>query len=544
MTAPQPNAGARQEPERRAEPFAEALEREGIVPSIVRIVEQPPPGVGPAFIAGPGDRVAGSARRFAAGPRPPPAGREISITPEGRALPYGVNAAEPVLHEARRVAACTDRPEAEMLADVTRDAGGGEAGGGRLRAVVGPHRQGPDPPRALAANHLGADIHGDGLTAHQSDAAAEERHEIVSEIGAERELVRTLDEEVALLGIEKREAGEVDLSRVHLGLGKIGVHGENPAQLPGHRPADVEPDVAVHLRTPGHEVAAVPDETVGSHCQPETRVQAVHPAQLAGAAHVREARVERRASPAHFGAIARHGADDVESPGPETGGEAERGSRDRHLERPAGGIPPHLGVPDPVPVGRHIFRRCDEAVEARAGSVHQEAVAGPVVSERIEDEPHGVIGGEVGVAQHGVGGDASRFGVDAADADVDRRAVGQQADLGMVRGRTPGHRRLLRQVRDETGRLPVGFVEDAVQANRPSRPAQRHGRSAEVRRRGGQRRRHTRHEDGRDACRACGHSGQRRLHDPEHGMTLHALQGQVDLVSVGVHRNGVSIRSN
>src|SRR2546422_3894845 len=55
----------------------------------------------------------------------------------------------------------------------------------------------------------------------------------------------------------------------------------------------------------------------------------------------------------------------------------------------------------------------------------------------------------------------------AVDADVDRRAVRQQADLGVVRGRSSGDRRLLRQVRDETRRLPVGFVEDAVQANRP-----------------------------------------------------------------------------
>src|SRR2546426_3294487 len=52
----------------------------------------------------------------------------------------------------------------------------------------------------------------------------------------------------------------------------------------------------------------------------------------------------------------------------------------------------------------------------------------------------GVVGGQVGVAQHGVGGDSSRFGVDAVDADVDRRAVRQQADLGVVRGRASGDR--------------------------------------------------------------------------------------------------------
>src|SRR5213594_3027557 len=102
VTAPQPDAGARQEPERRAEPLAEALEREGVVPAIVRIVKQRPPGVGAAHLPRPGDR---------------------------RALPHGVHAAEPVLNETRRVAACTDRPEAEILSDVARDAGGGEAGG-------------------------------------------------------------------------------------------------------------------------------------------------------------------------------------------------------------------------------------------------------------------------------------------------------------------------------------------------------------------------------------------------------------------------------
>src|SRR5439155_3207229 len=119
---------------------------------------------------------------------------------------------------------------------------------------------------------------------------------------------------------------------------------------------------------------------------PETHVEALHATQLAGAAHVREAGVERGAAPAHLGAIARYGTDDVESPGPKTGGEPERGSRDRHLEGPAGSVPPHLRVPDPVPVRRHIFGSCNETVVARSGSVHQEGVTGPVVPEGVEGE--------------------------------------------------------------------------------------------------------------------------------------------------------------
>src|SRR5206468_12684329 len=178
-----------------------------VIPAVVRIVEEHAPGVVAARLCGPGDRSVGRVGRWvAAGLRPPRAGRQVSIAPEGRALPHRVHAAEPVVHETGGIAPRACRPEAEVLADISRHTGCGQGRGGRLRAVTGEDRQGTDAPGPLTSDHLGADVEGNSLAPHQADAATEEGYEIGPQVGAERELIRTFDEEVAFLRVEERES--------------------------------------------------------------------------------------------------------------------------------------------------------------------------------------------------------------------------------------------------------------------------------------------------------------------------------------------------
>ena len=111
----------------------------------------------------------------------------------------------------------------------------------------GPTR--PGQPPARVHRHLGRDA----AVLLQADAAAVEqnRHvdagvpvQVVSR-SAEREHSLVLQEELAFLGIEQAEAGEVDLLLVHLDLGEVGVDGGVRDQVLRQRVLHVEPGLGV-----------------------------------------------------------------------------------------------------------------------------------------------------------------------------------------------------------------------------------------------------------------------------------------------------------
>src|SRR5207249_1027504 len=91
------------------------------------------------------------------------------------------------------------------------------------REVLGVSVDEADPPAASPAEQLdpGEDRH--ATTLEQADASREERDEVGAQPESELELGRSLEEESPLLGIEEREARQVDLLKIRLRLGEVGV---------------------------------------------------------------------------------------------------------------------------------------------------------------------------------------------------------------------------------------------------------------------------------------------------------------------------------
>jgi hypothetical protein len=77
-----------------------------------------------------------------------------------------------------------------------------------------------------------------------------------AEIG-ELEDARVLQEEVALLGEEQREARQVDLALIDLGLGEVGVHGERRGE-PVVSVERVEARLAVRSSSPSSPRSSAP----------------------------------------------------------------------------------------------------------------------------------------------------------------------------------------------------------------------------------------------------------------------------------------------
>src|SRR5262249_25061694 len=72
------------------------------------------------------------------------------------------------------------------------------------------------------------------LFIQQTDAAAEERHDIreaAAEWIGEAERARGLQKERALFGKEERETRQVDLPVVHFGFGEVSVEGRRPFEV-------------------------------------------------------------------------------------------------------------------------------------------------------------------------------------------------------------------------------------------------------------------------------------------------------------------------
>ena len=135
-----------------------------------------------------------------------------------------------------------------------------------------PHVQEPDVLRAGLAGHLRAEV--DLLrraVGAQADAAAEERddalvvgppeaEEVVVAFGiaGEVEEGRAVEEEVALLGKEQREAREVDLPLIDFGLREVGVDGEVGPQQRRQVVEEVDARARVGGRSPGCRGRATP----------------------------------------------------------------------------------------------------------------------------------------------------------------------------------------------------------------------------------------------------------------------------------------------
>ncbi len=215
---PLAGAGPRQEPKRRVERLAELVHLEDELHQVVGIGGAHSPAIVPARseIA----RAAGGPSREG----------EVLVLPEGGGPPLRVDAGEGVFAQAERIAARGEHPEAQVLAGVIGSPPGEEVRrSGQLR-VGGLDVQGGDRPGTGAAKQLQPGVDGGHLALDQPHPPRIERDEVRREPRAEGEEVRALQEERPLLGEEERESRQVDLPRVDLGLGEIGVDGQDRAE--------------------------------------------------------------------------------------------------------------------------------------------------------------------------------------------------------------------------------------------------------------------------------------------------------------------------
>ena len=138
-------------------------------------------------------------------------------------------------------AARVDEADARLGQEVALDATHGELFGrpaaGRPRADL----QEAEVVRPRLAGQPRAVLDRDDLPFVEADAPAEVRIHGVER--RELEDARVLQEEVALLGIEEREAGQVDAPPVHLRFREVGVHGHGRAQAGADAVVDVDAGV-------------------------------------------------------------------------------------------------------------------------------------------------------------------------------------------------------------------------------------------------------------------------------------------------------------
>ncbi len=158
---------------------------------------------------------------------------------------------------------------------------------------------------------------------------------------------------------------------------------------------------------------------------------------------------------------------------PAAGGKAERGERDRELDLvPVGGDPAGR-VPDRIPrsvlavvaapvLGLQVVA---EEVHLHPERADVELEGAPAVEERVE--PHADEVAVVGLVAVGEAG-ADRFGVGilGVAADIEPRAVVEQAAGGRDRRRAVLAGLGLEGERDDRALLPGGLVEHAVDADR------------------------------------------------------------------------------
>ena len=132
-----------------------------------------------------------------------------------------------------RIAPCVQATDVRLREDAPAHAPDGELFADRAVVVAGAHVQKAHVLTAHLSRELAAVV--DGLrraAGGESNASAEERvdDEVAAERAAKRKERRPVEEEVSLLGKEQREAGEIHLPLIDLGLREVGVHGEDAAQ--------------------------------------------------------------------------------------------------------------------------------------------------------------------------------------------------------------------------------------------------------------------------------------------------------------------------
>ena len=321
--------------------------------------------------------------------------------------------------------------------------------------------KGGDAPFPRSAENLHAGVEWNNVSFDETDRARVERYEVLAEVEAEVELVGAFQEERAFLGKEQRELRQIDLPRVDFGLGKIGVDGDHASELRGHVVADIDAGPTRERPIGRDEVPGPLRERVRVDREAGACTESRY-LERAGAAEIRQTRVERRPAPSQRLPLSRNIPFSIESPRAELRVESNGIHGDCDLCGPACCRPGHPRVPHAVPIERNIVGIGDESIVARAGSVHSEVIAAALIAEGIENDGHRVIAVHVAISLHGVDGDPVRLRVSARKSEIEVAAVADDANCRRVRR----HRTRMRTLLRETECLsPCRFIETAVNAN-------------------------------------------------------------------------------
>ena len=286
------------------------------------------------------------------------------------------------------------------------------------------------------------------------------------EADPEIEDVGPLQEEAPLLGVEQREPGQVDLAGVGLGLGEVGVVGEDGVQVAGQALVHIEAEIAGVLA--GEAVGRIgfrPEGGVGPDGVAVPLDEALQAVEQPGLGGIHEVGVQPGAGPAiHFPLAADHPLR-VETPGGQIRLEGDGLGRDAELGRPPVCVPAGAPLPDPVP-GVIGFLALGQAVPLGPGGIDLEDVSAAPVQERVQEEGNEVVVLHVAVARHGRRHHLARLLVVAADGEVDVLLVPRHPDFGVLRRRLAGIGILLGQPDRRAGAIPLPGLDPAVHAGR------------------------------------------------------------------------------
>ncbi len=278
-------------------------------------------------------------------------------------------------------------------------------------------------------------------------------------------------EERALFRKEEGEpAVDVELRRIGLDLGEVGIERDVRHQVGGDPPAHGEPRLhlfAAALEAAVREVSALlaaPRRDRGVDLQVAARRDAFEALDLGELAEVTVDVPVLGIVADPVAEAARVDADRVEPPGLDAPGlrEAERRERDRELDHVALGSQAAGGAPDGVP------GQIGPAVDVVAGQVHLDAhgvdaefVGAAAVVEGVEHDAHAVVGVD-GIAIRQPAADLPGLGIGGPEGHVELLfAVDEQA-LGGHRRRHVLARIGLVVEGDRDGARPGGLVEHAV----------------------------------------------------------------------------------
>ena len=299
----------------------------------------------------------------------------------------------------------------------------GEVGrlGARELLVAGLDVHGADAPAADLAGETPADVNRNHPAAIEADPpAVEQRRRVRAGLAeptagaaaGEVEVAAPLEEEVALLGQEQAEPGEVHLLLVHLDLREVGVHGEVGGDVGRHAvleiAAELRVEVAAHRRHP-EVVGRRAAERIGLDLHVARRRRQVQAHQRAIRRHAVEGHrtgqvLRHRAQVVPF-VLAADGAPHLEPPHHVGArGVADRLERDGDLQRPAALEAAGAGRPHRVPVGVGRAFVDDGIIGEAAERVRVEHEAAAPVVEGVERHADVVVVPHlVGVAPQLVG---------------------------------------------------------------------------------------------------------------------------------------------